>query len=199
MCSSVRSLRIFGTFRQCEPRRRVDVAQEKRYNPYYTLVLNQLCTTSHSHRFTFQYALWDFLRSLEEGELGKEGKRRAENLAKTVAFLIGRQTVDITVLKVGSVANADDRADTVRPLSSRPLLSLARSCTRPSPRCSSRPSHLPLCCACQELTNCRQTWTKLLLTKSSRNAWSTTISPADFASSWTASRDQKAKEWKPTL
>lgn len=74
--------------------------QEKRYNPYYTLLLNHLCTNSHSHRFTFQYALWDFLRTLGDGDLGKEGKGRAENLAKTLAYMIGRHTLDLTVLKV---------------------------------------------------------------------------------------------------
>lgn len=76
--------------------------QEKRYNPYYTLVLNNLCAESYDHRFTLQYALWDFLRELGGG--GKEAKRRGTNIAKAVAYIIARGSMDLTVLKVRLLA-----------------------------------------------------------------------------------------------
>jgi nucleolar MIF4G domain-containing protein 1 len=62
---------------------------EKTYNPYYTLVLNNLCSESYSHRFTLQYALWDLLR---------EGA--GTNVAKTMAYIIARGSMDLTVFKV---------------------------------------------------------------------------------------------------
>lgn len=70
---------------------------EGAYNPYYTLVLNNLCANSYDHRFTHQYAIWDFLRELDEGGISDE---RASNVAKTLAFLFGRASVDVTILKV---------------------------------------------------------------------------------------------------
>ena len=44
--------------------------QEKRFNPYYTLVGQHLCRLSKSHQFTMQYCLWDFLRDLGETNVG---------------------------------------------------------------------------------------------------------------------------------
>jgi nucleolar MIF4G domain-containing protein 1 len=66
---------------------------EKNYNPYYTLVLNNLCSESYSHRFTLQYALWDLLR---------EGA--GTNVAKTMAYIIARGSMDLTVFKVSPAA-----------------------------------------------------------------------------------------------
>lgn len=63
---------------------------EKVYNPYYTLVLNHLCSESYNHRFTLQYALWDLLR----GDVGS-------NVAKAMAYIIARGSMDLTVFKVG--------------------------------------------------------------------------------------------------
>jgi nucleolar MIF4G domain-containing protein 1 len=62
---------------------------EKTYNPYYTLVLNHLCSESYSHRFTLQYALWDLLR-----------ESAGSNVAKTMAYIIARGSMDLTVFKV---------------------------------------------------------------------------------------------------
>jgi len=62
---------------------------EKTYNPYYTLVLNHLCSESYSHRFTLQYALWDLLR-----------ESAGVNVAKTMAYIIARGSMDLTVFKV---------------------------------------------------------------------------------------------------
>lgn len=69
---------------------------EKTYNPYYTLVLNNLCANSYDHRFTLQYALWDMLRELADGSIPDT---RASNIARTLAFLIARGSVDLTILK----------------------------------------------------------------------------------------------------
>ncbi|KAJ2965203.1 hypothetical protein NUW54_g14197 [Trametes sanguinea] len=43
---------------------------EKQYNPYYALVVQQLCRLSHSHKITLQFCLWDFLRDMGESTVG---------------------------------------------------------------------------------------------------------------------------------
>ncbi|KAI0635926.1 armadillo-type protein [Trametes polyzona] len=43
---------------------------EKQYNPYYALVVQQLCRLSHAHRITLQFCLWDFLRDMGETTVG---------------------------------------------------------------------------------------------------------------------------------
>ncbi|KAH9917843.1 uncharacterized protein B0H18DRAFT_687168 [Fomitopsis serialis] len=57
---------------------------EKTYNPYYTLVGQQLCRTSHSHRITLQFCLWDFLRDLGETSVG--GAEVIKNLGEDAGF-----------------------------------------------------------------------------------------------------------------
>lgn len=69
---------------------------EGQYNPYYTLVLNNLCENSYDHRFTLQYALWDLLRELSEGTVKAD---RISNVAKSIAYLMARGSVDVTILK----------------------------------------------------------------------------------------------------
>ncbi|ORX37365.1 armadillo-type protein [Kockovaella imperatae] len=70
---------------------------ESKYNPYYTLILNHLCSESYDHRFTFQYALWDFIRTLPD--LGKDDTHKGRNVARCLAYIIARSHVDLTVLK----------------------------------------------------------------------------------------------------
>ena len=80
------------------------VGSEQGYNPYYTLVLHHLCAMSYSHRFTLQYALWDFLRNID-GE-DKQPKHKIENTAKALAYIVARGTMDLTIFKVCLWQNA---------------------------------------------------------------------------------------------
>lgn len=75
-------------------------SQEATYNPYYTLILSHLCANSYDHRFTFQYALWDFMRELESGS--KVSKQRVGNVARAVAYVVARGGLSLTVFKVSS-------------------------------------------------------------------------------------------------
>ncbi|KAF7374789.1 MIF4G/MA4-domain-containing protein [Mycena sanguinolenta] len=43
---------------------------EKSYNPYYVLVCQHLCRSSHAYKITLQFCLWDFLRDLGEANVG---------------------------------------------------------------------------------------------------------------------------------
>lgn len=105
------TLQCCGSVSVHEYRDSADKAQESEYNPYYTLVLQRLCALSTSHRFTLQYALWDFFRELGEdvsethssysqAENHSVSSTRIANMARAVAFLIARTSLDLTILKV---------------------------------------------------------------------------------------------------
>lgn len=92
--------------------------QEKRFNPYYILVGQQLCRISKSHQFTLQYCLWDFLRDLgettvggaeilknmkdDEGnfELKRISETRCSNIARAYGWWIAKDCCSLTMLKV---------------------------------------------------------------------------------------------------
>jgi nucleolar MIF4G domain-containing protein 1 len=92
--------------------------QEKTYNPYYTLVCQHLCRTSHAYKITLQFSLWDFLRDLGETDVGgvevikslKDGAAsfdlksvssiRLKNVAKAYGWWTAKDCVTLAILKV---------------------------------------------------------------------------------------------------
>lgn len=91
--------------------------QEKTYNPYYTLIGQQLCRTSHSYKITLQFCLWDFLRDLGETTVGgaeviKNFKEddgfelksisgtRMNNIAKSYGWWVAKDCCSLAILKV---------------------------------------------------------------------------------------------------
>jgi len=90
---------------------------EKLYNPYYTLVCQQLCQRSHAYKITLQFCLWDFLRDLGETNVGgaeviknlkDDGGRfevktasssRIKNMAKAYGWWIAKGCCSIAILK----------------------------------------------------------------------------------------------------
>ncbi|KIM84076.1 hypothetical protein PILCRDRAFT_818381 [Piloderma croceum F 1598] len=89
---------------------------EKSYNPYYTLIAQHLCRTSHSYKVTLQFCLWDFLRDLGETTVGgaeilkniKEDNgfevrnisgTRIANVAKAYGWWIAKDCCTLTILK----------------------------------------------------------------------------------------------------
>ncbi|KAF9560494.1 ARM repeat-containing protein [Agrocybe pediades] len=89
---------------------------ERAYNPYYTLVCQQLCRNSHSYKITLQFSLWDFLRDLGEITVGgaaviknvKEddgfdvkniSQTRLQNVARAYAWWIAKDCVTLLILK----------------------------------------------------------------------------------------------------
>ncbi|KAF8529830.1 hypothetical protein JB92DRAFT_2782635 [Gautieria morchelliformis] len=95
------------------------LGNEKQYNPYYTLIVQELCRTSHSHRVTLQFCLWDFLRDLGEKGVGgaeiirglreddthmhfdskKTSPTRRLNVARAYAWWITKGSCSLTILK----------------------------------------------------------------------------------------------------
>jgi nucleolar MIF4G domain-containing protein 1 len=91
--------------------------QERSYNPYYTLVCQHLCRTSHSHKITLQYSFWDLLRELGETNVGgaeltknindatagfvvQDMTTRLKNIAKAYAWWIAKDSSSLTIFKV---------------------------------------------------------------------------------------------------
>ncbi|KDQ20966.1 hypothetical protein BOTBODRAFT_50992 [Botryobasidium botryosum FD-172 SS1] len=88
---------------------------EKVYNPYYTLVAQHLCNSSHSYKITLQYCLWDFLRDLGESDVGGAdivnqdnaksfdiksiSPTRIQNLAKAYAWWVAKGSSSLTIFK----------------------------------------------------------------------------------------------------
>nr|GAT50977.1 MIF4G/MA4-domain-containing protein [Mycena chlorophos] len=89
---------------------------EKTYNPYYTLVCQHLCRSSHSYKITLQFCLWDFLRDLGEVNVGgaeivknlkdddgfdlkSVSSTRLANVAKAYGWWIAKDCVTLAILK----------------------------------------------------------------------------------------------------
>ena len=88
------------------------------YNPYYTLVCQELCRFSHSYRITLQFCLWDFLRELGESNVGgvellkrqdelgfsSQGKSinrfRLRNTARAYSWWVAKDCCSLTIFKV---------------------------------------------------------------------------------------------------
>ncbi|KAK6536275.1 suppressor of glycerol defect [Arthrobotrys megalospora] len=85
---------------------------ETQYNPYYTLIAQQLCT-QHSLRMTFQFSLWEVFRKMgEEDDMNRgesnimdddedEGMplRKIVNLAKLYGYLVAHGSLSLMILK----------------------------------------------------------------------------------------------------
>ncbi|KAJ6576616.1 hypothetical protein DFH09DRAFT_1149872 [Mycena vulgaris] len=89
---------------------------EKSYNPYYTLVCQHLCRSSHSYKITLQFCMWDFLRDLGEATVGGAeviknlkdddgfdvksiSSTRMRNVAKAYGWWIAKDCVTLGILK----------------------------------------------------------------------------------------------------
>ena len=92
-------------------------SQESSYNPYYSLVGQQLTCTAHAYKITLQFTLWDFLRDLGESNVGgaaviknvKEdvefdiksiSSTRIQHVAKAYAWWIAKDCASLMILKV---------------------------------------------------------------------------------------------------
>ena len=95
----------------------LSTSQESSYNPYYSLVCQQLSRTAHAYKITLQFTLWDFLRDLGESNVGgaaviknaKEdvefdvksiSKTRIQHVAKAYAWWIAKDCASLMILKV---------------------------------------------------------------------------------------------------
>eukprot|EP00898_Chlorokybus_atmophyticus_P001124 jgi/Chlat1/2011/Chrsp158S02301 len=76
--------------------------QEAAFNPYYAALATHLCQLDHNHKVTFQYCFWDHFKQLSGMEL-----RRAANLGRLIAHMVGSFAISLAVLKT------QDLVDTV--------------------------------------------------------------------------------------
>lgn len=69
--------------------------QEAAFNPFYAHLAARLCEFDQRHRFSFQLTFWDQFK-----ELGKMPVRRAANVARMLAHMVGAGALTLAVLKV---------------------------------------------------------------------------------------------------
>ncbi|KAF6212858.1 hypothetical protein GE061_010568 [Apolygus lucorum] len=69
--------------------------RETAYNPYYSLIADQLCMSDRRHRMTIQYAVWDRFK-----ELKTHSNHQLTNLAKFLAHLFIQNSLPLSILKV---------------------------------------------------------------------------------------------------
>lgn len=72
--------------------------QEIEYNPYYALVAERLCRSTHHHKITLQFTLWDFFKTLQSGS-EQISIRRVSHTARFYAELVIKHVVPISILK----------------------------------------------------------------------------------------------------
>nr|KAJ3419855.1 suppressor of glycerol defect [Polyrhizophydium stewartii] len=119
---------------------------EKVYNPYYALVASQFCNHAHAFKITFQYALWDALKTMAgsdvddgdddpmgDGYAGKHGLRRIANLARLMVHLFSTDSLPLSALKASNFASLSE----LQILFFR--LVLIGMCTQPAPAKASNP------------------------------------------------------------
>ena len=68
--------------------------QEGTYNPYYAHLSQKLCSLRHGFKITFQYALWDFFKQIEESPAQK-----IKNTARLLAFLLVSEALGVVIFK----------------------------------------------------------------------------------------------------
>lgn len=92
---------------------------EDAYNPYYTLIAKQLCSTNKKMRMAFQFALWSFFKRIgekpddeeeDDEEVENVELKEIVNLAKMYGQLIADGTLTLAVLKTLNLVYLKDQA-----------------------------------------------------------------------------------------
>ncbi|KAI8909537.1 armadillo-type protein [Gorgonomyces haynaldii] len=74
--------------------------QEKVYNPYYRLVLQQFLERDYAYMITMQYCLWDSFKLMQEQEKTQDNLLRTSHLAKMAGDLVKAKCLQLSFLKV---------------------------------------------------------------------------------------------------
>ncbi|TKY90218.1 hypothetical protein EX895_000216 [Sporisorium graminicola] len=135
------------------------VGSENVYNPYYTLIGQEICRNDYGMRITLQYCLWDFLREIGQKQVGGEkfaaalfstedddddeqGKRvdprRVANMARAYAWWISHDCLSLQALKT-----VDFTALNPRPAHFLGLLLIHLILSIQSPKSPAKTLHLP--------------------------------------------------------
>lgn len=73
---------------------------EKTFNPFYALLAERMCLRSRGLRFTFEFALWDILKSIPgTGKTGPMSKRKARNFCHMLAHLWASGALSLSALR----------------------------------------------------------------------------------------------------
>lgn len=83
-------------------------AREKAFNPFYAELLKLLCSRNRQMKTTFQYALWDFIKSQRSHELDSEKEQRMLiNVARMLSMLVLSFHVPLAILKIFEISDLE--------------------------------------------------------------------------------------------
>lgn len=100
--------------------------QEKGYNPFYALLLCQLCTIDKNHQFTLRLCMWDALKEVDAWvEAGSVGKSKVGNVASIMAHAWLHGALSLSLLKPIDIEQLGDGGRLCLELAMRGLLQKA--------------------------------------------------------------------------
>ncbi|KAJ8684428.1 hypothetical protein QAD02_020220 [Eretmocerus hayati] len=77
--------------------------QEKKFNPYYAVLLQKFCEYDRKYQMTLQYTIWDKIKILDSFK-----SRQIVNLAKLMSHLFIHKGLPLSVLKVIELGELSD-------------------------------------------------------------------------------------------
>lgn len=89
--------------------------QEKTYNNFYCELAKMLCSQNRQYKTTFQFAIWDFLKTVQaaddddEGTKGAVSTRRVVNIARLLAQLVCSFNLPLTVIKTIEMTHLNNK------------------------------------------------------------------------------------------
>ena len=82
-------------------------SEEKCYNPFYELLLNDLMSIDKNNKYTYHYCIWDYMKIFEN--YSQSELKKIHNLSKLTGNLLIREKIGLPVLLHFKFEESDDK------------------------------------------------------------------------------------------
>ena len=82
-------------------------SEEKCYNPFYELLLNDLMSVDKNNKYTYHYCIWDYMKIFEN--YSQSELKKIHNLSKLTGNLLIREKIGLPVLLHFKFEESDDK------------------------------------------------------------------------------------------
>ena len=82
-------------------------SEEKCYNPFYELLLNDLMSIDKNNKYTYHYCIWDYMKIFEN--YNRSELKKIHNLSKLTGNLLIREKIGLPVLLHFKFEESDDK------------------------------------------------------------------------------------------
>ena len=82
-------------------------SEEKCYNPFYELLLNDLMSVDKNNKYTYHYCIWDYMKIFEN--YNRSELKKIHNLSKLTGNLLIREKIGLPVLLHFKFEESDDK------------------------------------------------------------------------------------------